>query len=171
VTPGLSRVDFERLFERLERPLYNVVYRWVWTPDDAADVVQEAFVRLWDMRARVDPRTAKALVYRIALNLASTHRRRRQRAWLHLVPPAPPTPTPDEALQTHEDAQRVRAVLERLPEAQRQVLVLCELGDLTYEEIAAVLEIKIGTVGSRRHAALARLRGWLDDQENARAHV
>ena len=49
--------DLERLYARLEKPLCNVVFRWVWNMDDAQDVVQDAFVRLWRMRDRIDPAT------------------------------------------------------------------------------------------------------------------
>lgn len=166
MSTGLQRSEFERLYVRLEKPLYNVVYRWVWNPDDAVEVVQEAFVRLWDGRGRVRSDSAQAFVYRIALNLASSHRRKRERRSLHVLPePAPPTP-PDESLAKHEDAARVRELLERLPHAQREVLVLCELGDLSYAEIAQILEIRPGTVGSRRNTALARLREWLRPKDN-----
>jgi len=58
--------DLERLYARLEKPLCNVVFRWVWNMDDA----QDAFVRLWRMRARVDLATVELLIYKIALNLA-----------------------------------------------------------------------------------------------------
>ena len=51
--PALDSPTLERLYTRLERSLYNVVYRFLWTPEDSHDVVQEAFVRLWQMRARV----------------------------------------------------------------------------------------------------------------------
>ena len=73
--PGLSEPDVERLFLQLERPLFNVVYRWLWDRDDAAEVVQDSFTRLWQARARVRPDTASAFVYRIALNLAASRRR------------------------------------------------------------------------------------------------
>jgi DNA-directed RNA polymerase specialized sigma24 family protein len=59
--------DLERLYTRLERRLANVVYRWVWSMDEAQEIVQEAFVRLWRMRARVDLRTVEPLVYRMSV--------------------------------------------------------------------------------------------------------
>ncbi len=164
MSPGLSKTEFERFFVELERPLYNVAYRWLWSREDAAEVVQEAFVRLWKMRARVEAQTAKALVYKIALNLASSRRRRRASRRLRLVVSATPRESPDEALVERESAARVRAALERLPEAQRRVVVLCELGGLSYAEVAEILEIKVGTVGSRRNSALAKLREQLESE-------
>ena len=71
----------EALYVRLEGPLYNVAYRYVWDAAEAQDIVQEAFVRLWRARDRVRMQTVEALVYRIALNLARNRRR-----WLRLRP-------------------------------------------------------------------------------------
>ena len=52
--------DLERLYVRLEKPLCNVVFRWVWNMDEAQDLVQDAFVRLWRMRTRVDLRSGES---------------------------------------------------------------------------------------------------------------
>ena len=51
----------------------------------------------------------------------------------------------------------MRRALDSLPEALRRVVTLCELTDMGYDEVAAVLEVPVGTVGSRRHAAFKRL--------------
>jgi hypothetical protein len=68
--PAFGEVELEALYERLEKPVYNVVYRWVWNPEEARDIVQDTFVRLWRMRQRVEMATVEPLVYKIALNLA-----------------------------------------------------------------------------------------------------
>lgn len=163
---GLTPAQFERLFEELEAPLYNVVYRWLWSPEDASEVVQEAFVRLWDMRGRVVADTARPLVFRVALNLASSRRRRtRRRLWR--LPDPIPAALPDEDLVRDEQLRGLRRALEQLPEPLRQVIVMCELSELSYAEVADALEIKLGTVGSRRNTALKRLRGLLDDDKGA----
>ncbi len=65
-----------------------------------------------------------------------------------------------------EQIVRLRDAVERLPDGQREVIVLSELGGLSYAEVAEVLDIKVGTVGSRRNAAMRRLRGWLAEQEH-----
>lgn len=164
---GLREDEVEALFVRLERPLYNVVYRWVWDRDEAAELVQEAFARLWQARARVRPDGAAAFVHRIAVNLAAS-RRRWRKIRTFLAPedaPAPVGARPDEAALGAERAAAVRAALEALPEKLRRALVLCELSELSYAEVASVLEIPVGTVGSRRNAALARLREQLTTKE------
>ncbi len=76
----MGEEDLEQLYVRLERPLCNLVFRWVWSMDVAQDVVQDAFVRLWRIRERVDMSTVEPLVYNIALNLAAS-RRRSMRIW------------------------------------------------------------------------------------------
>lgn len=157
----LDQVQLEGLYHRMEKRVYNVVYRWLWNADDAAEVTQEAFLRLWNMRERVRMETVEPLLFRIAVNLAS-HRRRgtRIRQWLGL-----------EAVQDHpaeldhaglvQDKQRdatVRSAVEALPEHLRRVVMLCELSGLSYKQVAEVLEIPEGTVGSRRNHALKHLR-------------
>lgn len=156
--PGFDRAALEALYRRLERRVFNVVYRWVWSREDAADIVQDAFVRLWGMRARVRPETADALVYRIAVNLAS-NRRRQRRVW-SLVTLAGLTTAPPDVDDTE---RRVRAAVEALPERLRRVVVLGEFAGMTAPEVGAVLGIPAGTVASRRHAALPLLRAALGD--------
>ena len=158
----LDEEALERLCHRLEKPLYNVVHRWLWDSEDTREVVQEAFVRLWKMRARVKLRTVDALLYRIALNLASS-RRRTRKVWhwvsletLHNRPPAGASSEAD--LVRRQEAKAVRLAVDSLPEHLKRVVTLCELSDLTHAEIGGILGIRPGTVGSRRHRALQRLR-------------
>jgi RNA polymerase sigma-70 factor, ECF subfamily len=168
-TALLDTDALERLFVAHERALFNVVYRWTWDRDDAAEIVQEAFGRLWDMRQRVDVTRARPLVYRIALNLAASRRRwLRLRAFVgwhddHAIDRPDPSSSPDADLLASERRRALAAALDRLPDALRRTVVLCELSDLSYEEIATVLQTRPGTVGSRRHAALALLRPMLSE--------
>lgn len=168
----LDRATFDALYRRLERSLYNVVYRWVWSSEDAHEIVQEAFVRLWDMRARVRMDSVEPLVYRIAVNLASKRRRWKKRwDWLQRAP----SPTlasaehrADDALVRAVDDARVRAAVESLPEHERAVVMLVNFSELSYAQVAEALQIAPGTVGSRRNAALRRLRTALEE-DHARA--
>ena len=83
LAPGfrqIATVQGATEFTLLEKPPCNVVFRWVWNMDDVQDVVQDAFVRLWRMRARVDLVTVEPLIYKIALNLAAS-RRRSKKIW------------------------------------------------------------------------------------------
>ena len=158
---GLDRPAFDALFLRLERPLYNVVYRRLWQSQDSHEVVQEASVRLWGMRHRVRMETVDALVWRIALNLASKRARRRRLFGWWSSETEDVVDTSSSAAQQLDDHARsllVRGAIEALPEKLRDVLMLCELSGMSYAEVGRVLDIPAGTVGSRRNAGLAALR-------------
>jgi RNA polymerase sigma-70 factor, ECF subfamily len=176
-TAVLDADALERLFVAHERGLFNVVYRWTWDREDAAEIVQEAFGRLWDMRARVDPARARPLVYRIALNLAASRARwRRLRSFVGWQDERDDDRddrgcVAEEDLLARERRAAIIAALEQLPDALRRTVVLCELTELSYEEIATVLNTNPGTVGSRRHAALARLRPLLGDLQERGRHA
>lgn len=159
----LDRAALEALFRRLERPMHNVVLRSVWSEQESQDVVQEAFVRLWDMRERVELDTVEALVWRIALNLASKRRRwaRLRRFFGLQEAPADARPSTDEALARDQEERRVRAAVDALPDPLRDVVMLTAFSGMSYEEVGQVLRIPPGTVGSRRNKALGLLRARL----------
>jgi RNA polymerase sigma-70 factor (ECF subfamily) len=169
----MRRTDLEQLYTRLEKPVYNVVYRWVWQAEEAQDIVQEAFVRLWRMRDRVELSTVEPLLFRIALNLAASHARwKRVRRWVSLDAlggTRSASPGADERLSERQDRERAREAVRSLPEELRRVVLLCEYSKLTYDEIGEILSIPPGTVGSRRHRALRLLRerlgGGADEHE------
>jgi RNA polymerase sigma-70 factor (ECF subfamily) len=163
----LDRPTLERAFSAWEGPLYNTLYRWVWDAAEAQDLAQEAFLRVWQMRDRVDPNTLKPLLFRVALNLAA-NRRRSRKLWgfltLEALRGAPSAgASPDGSLDQAQRVRATRAAVDALPERLRQVITLCELGQMSHAEVAQTLGIPVGTVGSRRHAALARLRVSLSD--------
>jgi len=160
--------ELEQLYARLERPVYNVVYRWVWNPEEAQDIVQEAFVRLWRMRERIEPSSVDSLVYRIALNLAAS-RVRRRKIWRMVSLEALRGGTssesgPEGALAADEERTRVRAAVLALPDDLRQIVMLCEYSELSYAEVGRTLGIPVGTVGSKRHRALKLLREKLGEE-------
>ncbi len=162
-TTGLDQAGLEALYQRLEKPVYNVVFRWLWDPQDAQDVVQEAFVRLWRMRDRVRMDSVEPLVYRIAINQASKKLRwRKTWRWLSFKhggdEQCAEEPAIDGALGARQRQAAVRAAVEALPEKQRAVVMLCELSGMSYAEVAETLGIPTGTVASRRNTALSSLR-------------
>ncbi len=160
-----STEELEALYARLQKPLYNVVYRLVWNREDATELVQETFVKLWHKRRKVRRATVEALAYRIALNLArSLLRKRNVRRRLGFGAEAevdevivPRTGIEQRALEA-EQALEVREAVAGLPPELRDVLLLTELSELRYDQIAETLGIAEGTVGSRRNRALQRLR-------------
>jgi RNA polymerase sigma-70 factor (ECF subfamily) len=143
-------------YQSLEKPLYNVVYRWLWDAAESQDVVQEAFLRCWRRRERIEGATFKALIFRTTIRLAS-NRVRRRRLW-RFVPFA--ESGADVAAQGGDTlaAEELRKALAGIAVAQRQVLLLSELGGLSYKEIAEVMNIAEGTVASRRNRAIRELK-------------
>jgi RNA polymerase sigma-70 factor (ECF subfamily) len=158
----LTLEGLEELHGRLETPLFNVVYRWVWDREEASDLVQETFLRLWSMRERVRMETVEPLAYRIGVNLASNRRRAaRLRRMVGLGEGGDRRalgPAADDRLENAERQEAVRRAIAGLPERLRRVVLLCEFSEMSYREVGRALGIPEGTVGSRRHAALRRLR-------------
>lgn len=152
-------------YRRLEGPLFNVLYRMLWQREDCQDLIQDAFVRVWERRGRVSESTLDALVWTTALNLAR-NRLRWRRLWRHeKVDESLPSAgaSPEDFLA----AKRLRAALRKLPPASRDVLLLSEFSGLRGEEIAALLGIPAGTVASRKHKAIARLKALLGEPAHA----
>ncbi len=159
--------ELEALYARLEKPLYNVLYRRVWSREEARDLVQETFVKLWRMRRRIVPDTVEPLVYKIAINLARSRlRRKRVLRWLPLEPLAAAFSDPrgeaEPELARDEARTRLREAVLALPEDLRDVVLLCEFSGMSYRQVAEALAIPEGTVGSRRNRALKRLREDLE---------
>jgi len=153
-------------YRRLERPLYNVLYRQLWQAQDCQDLIHDTFMRVWERRSKVDEATLDALVWTTALNLAR-NRLRWRKLWRH-VPL-------DEAEAMPHDAgggdflatRRLRQALRELPPASRDVLLLAEFSGLRGAEIATVLGIPAGTVASRKHHAMERLKALLGEPVDA----
>ncbi len=156
---SLDEKAFEALYERLERPLYNAAYRYVWHAEDARDVVQEAFMKLWDARTRIESEGAEAYAWRAVLNTASNKRRwHKLRSFTGLEALVSSKKSPHDELTQKRDDESVRKAVDALPDDLKRVLLLSEIGGLKHDEIAAVLEVAPGTVASRKSRALDRLR-------------
>lgn len=153
-------------YRRLEKPLYNVLYRTLWQAEDCQDLIHDAYVRIWARRERVDEATLDALVWTTALNLARNRLRWRnlwRRVPLEGATPLPDTSKTEDFLAT----RRLRQALEQLPAASRDVLLLAEFSGLRGAEIAKVLGIPAGTVASRKHHAMQRLKTLFGDTDHA----
>ena len=166
---GLDARTLESLFVRLEKPVFNVVYRWLWSTEEARDVTQDAFMKLWTIRSRVALATVEPLLFRIALNLAARRlRSRRLWRWFGLEPlkrRAASEPSAEEQLTLHQRASQIRQAIDGLPPKLKQVVVMCELSGLSYQQVADALEVPVGTVGSRRSLAIAALEKVLGPLE------
>jgi len=155
--------------------LYNVVYRWVWQEQEAMDLVQEAFTRLWEKEQRAGVDQARAYVYRTALNLAANRLRyNKLRKWVGVDAVSglvSRTVSSEETLIRDEREQALRRAIEALPEKVRQVLLMCRFSQMSYAEVGQLLGIPEGTVASRHHKALSLLKGRLAGKEGDKSWI
>jgi RNA polymerase sigma-70 factor (ECF subfamily) len=140
------------------RSLYGAAYRMTGNAHDAEDLVQETFLRAHRAFDRFDGANARAWLHTI-LGRARTdlyRRMRRRPQTVELVDDGPAVDPPQDAFASgHEDLERA---LKALPEAFREAVVLRDLQELRYSEIADALGVPIGTVMSRIHRGRALLR-------------
>jgi RNA polymerase sigma-70 factor (ECF subfamily) len=166
--PGISAAEWEALYKRLEKPLYNLAYRYVWNRQEAQDVLHDAFMELWARRARLIADTADRYAWITVLNFSrKRHRWIRAKRFLRGVDflaaiPASGILEADVARSQHYAS--LHGAIERLPEKLRAVLLLVEFSEMSYESIAQLLAIPPGTVASRRNLALKQLRLELGDE-------
>ncbi|MGI8532961.1 MAG: RNA polymerase sigma factor SigE [Geodermatophilaceae bacterium] len=143
--------------------VYRLAYRLSGNPHDAEDLTQETFVRVFRSLANYQPGTFEGWLHRITTNLFLDLVRRRQRIRFDALPDDTErmpgsAPSPDQVYAaTHLDPQ-IQTALDALSPDFRVAVVLCDIEGLTYEEIAATLGIKLGTVRSRIHRGRVQLR-------------
>ena len=170
---------YETLIQHYQQPVCNLIYRLLNDPADANDVVQEVFFKVFrNIAAFRGQSSLKTWVYRIAVNEAHNHRRwfsrhRRQEIGLERDEEersyqdtlSDPGPSPFQIAVDGEADHILEAAMQGLNTTFRAAVVLRDVEDLSYEEIADILQINLGTVKSRimrgrealRHALTARL--------------
>ena len=162
---------FGQLVLKYQDRLYNTVFHVVGHAEDARDVVQEALVQAFLKLDTFQRHSAfYTWLYRIAFNVAVTHRRRSrptvsmdQFRETSQMEPADCEDDPAEALDRKERCRQVRQAIARLAEEHRAVLVLREIDGCCYETIAEILDLPMGTVRSRLHRARMQLREELKE--------
>ncbi|HNQ35756.1 MAG TPA: sigma-70 family RNA polymerase sigma factor [bacterium] len=163
------RLTFEELVNQEGKKVYNLAYRLCGNREEARDLAQETFARACENFGRFRGRSRVfTYLYRITYNLWCNRIRHRSRhPSFSLTPddperrpwePADPAPAPDRALEAEERLELARRCLEQLEPADRLIIVLREVEDRSYEEIAAVLNCRLGTVKSRLARARESLR-------------
>src|SRR3984957_8687213 len=177
---------YEILIQRYQQPVYSLVCRLMNNPGDASDIVQEVFLKVFrNIGAFRGNSSLKTWIYRIAVNEAYNHRRwfsRHQRQEVALGPEeglgshpggiTDPGRSPFEQAADHETRALVEQALEKLNPKFRAAVVLRDIEDLSYEDIATVLNVSLGTVKSRimrgREALRNILEGRLELETNMR---
>jgi RNA polymerase sigma-70 factor (ECF subfamily) len=147
--------------------VYRLAYRLTGNQHDAEDLTQEVFVRVFRSLSSYTPGTFEGWLHRITTNLFLDQARRKQRirfdGLTDEVSDRLPgrEPGPERAWEHNNLDYDVQQALDALPPDFRAAVVLCDIEGLSYEEIAATLDVKLGTVRSRIHRGRALLRAEL----------
>lgn len=155
---------FSELVRRYQDRIYRFLVRMTRSPEDARELTQETFLSAYQAMARWRPDARwSTWLFRIARNQALDRLRRARHVEfvaldeaLHEQLPAD-TPTPEAALQARQRIAALEGALARLSVEHREILLLRDIEDMPYEDIAEVLDISLGTVKSR----IARARAGL----------
>jgi len=147
--------------------VYRLAYRLTGNPHDAEDLTQDVFVRVFRSLSTYTPGTFEGWLHRITTNLFLDQVRRKQRIRFDALAEdagdrmAGREPTPAQVFDDRTFDGDVQTALDSLAPDFRAAVVLCDIEGLSYEEIAATLGIKLGTVRSRIHRGRAQLRAAL----------
>jgi len=185
-----SEAAYAWLIGEFQQPVYGLVYRVVNDPADAADTTQDVFLKVFrGMKHFHGESSLKTWIYRIALHEAANRRRWwfRHKAKETSIEPAEsempslgesalqialtdPAESPFDNVAHHEVQERVERELRKVPEPYRTTLILRDLEEMSYEEIAEVLQVSLGTVKSRltrgREALRQRLSPYVREVGN-----
>ncbi len=166
---------FAEIVRRYRNPITNYLYRFLNDYEEGVDLAQETFVRVYFALDRYHTEYAfSTYIYRIATNLAISELRKRKRRKLVSLTgffhygddeeedfqPPDEKPLPDVNLVENEQSKMIARAIATLPEKYRAPIVLREIEGKTYEEVAAILELGLGTTKSR----ISRARGLLKEK-------
>jgi RNA polymerase sigma-70 factor, ECF subfamily len=159
---------FDELIRQWEGRLLFYVRRLVATEEDAWDVLQHTWIKVFKgIKALDDPQRLPTWLYQIARRTAASHWRDQYRAWARTEDNADLAEAAAAEEAWHfEDAEQVHRALGRISLAHREVLTLHFLEDLSLEQMAEVLAVPLGTVKSRLCYAKRALRTVLESEEN-----
>jgi RNA polymerase sigma-70 factor (ECF subfamily) len=171
-----DRTAFDMLARAYEKRVYNLAYRLSGSYDEANDISVDAFLRVFQaIRLFRGDAHFSTWLFRIVTNVY-LDRRKRTRNKQHLSleevieleensvsrQVVDPTPTPEDVVEAHERSAMLQHAIDELPDYQRAMVVLYHTEGLSYEEIAAIFSLPIGTVKSRLNRARLTLRTKLE---------
>jgi RNA polymerase sigma-70 factor (ECF subfamily) len=157
---------YTQVFEAMYDALYRYAWYFVHDEDAAYDVLQDVFLKLWQVRARVDPaKSLKALLYQMVRNTALNHMRHAKRHAADALDDVSfePASTPDaeEDFDVQALEEHMRAWIEELPERRREAFMLSRYQGLSHVEIADIMNLAPKTVNNHIVLALQYLRSRL----------
>lgn len=162
---------WEEVASQYGQKIYTMAYRLTGDPDEAKDLAQDVFVRVYRNLDKYRPGTFDGWLYRITKNLFLDKVRRKRRIRMESLPdedwnqPVETDPSPEQRVEEGMLRGDIERALTTLPPTFRTAVVLCDIQDLTYEEIAAATGWPLGTVRSRIHRGRRLLRAALEDSD------
>src|SRR5262245_17008795 len=157
-------------FNDMRAELVSTLFFVLGNQEDAQDAAQDAFLKCWRTRqSLVEVRNIRAWIFRVGLNAAkdlqrSAWRRRAKPLNEEATPETACGPSPADVLEDKESLERLRKALLELRPEEKAVFLLRQNGDLTFEEIADMRRLPVGTVKTQMRAALQKLRRVLKDK-------
>lgn len=160
-----DRRAMDTLVRQMQTPVFNAAYRMLGDTDEAADVTQTTFLKVFENIQRFDPtRRLFSWIYRIALNESIDQLKRRKRTEPLEDTPASDTESPQEMAAASQLSDEVQKTLMQLNDEHRAVIVLRYFADCSYQEIGRVLELPEKTVKSRLFTARQQMKIKLQQQ-------
>jgi RNA polymerase sigma-70 factor (ECF subfamily) len=175
---GGPQTEFEKLYLRSQRRAYNLAYRLTGNSADAEDVTQDAYVRAWNnFSAYDDSRSFEGWLFRIITNRVIDMRRRQKRVPMYSLDApiqsdedgqslahefAAPNSDPEEIVVGPVIEEKIQKALAALSPDYQAAILMCDVQQRSYQEIATVMHCAIGTVRSRIHRARVMLRKQLE---------
>ena len=167
---------FEALFQQHQGLVFRTAYLMTGNREEAEDILQEVFVTVWKSRRSFNPTKGKLTtwLHRITVNQCVSKHRKKQPVLVSLdeagadgfhLPETKSSELPEESLMSNWEYERLIKAMNSLDGKHRPVLVLRYFNDLSYDGIAQVLNIPLGTVKSRLNQALKSLREQLGIQQ------
>lgn len=165
--PATSDDELVAMFNQIRDELVSTLLYLLGNADDAQDAAQEAFLKCWRARATVpDVQNLRAWIFRVGLNAAKDFQRS---AWNRKSRPLPeddlmlPTrEAPGQSVEDQEALDLLRQAITQLRQDEKEVFLLRQNGDLTYEQIAEIRNAPVGTVKTQMRTALIKLRKVLN---------
>jgi RNA polymerase sigma-70 factor (ECF subfamily) len=157
-----------RTFNELRDELISTLLFVLGNADDAHDAAQDAFIKCWGARDQLHQvQNLRAWIFRVCFNTAKDLQRS---AWKRRVKPlrgeefmvGTNEPPPGQNLEFKETVDRLRKAILRLRDEEKEVFLLRQNGDLTYEQIAEMRHVPVGTVKTQMRSALEKLRKLLN---------
>lgn len=165
-----DRVAFYNLYERYCRRLHGFVLRYIKQNEDAEEIVQEVFVKIWESRNKIDAYSSfEAFLFTIAYNttISLLRKRTNEKKYLeHLKSLQLPDNSPDliDEIQFNELNDRVQTLLSELTPRQKEIFQLSREEGLTHDEIAKKLDISVNTVKKHMSNTLTFLKSQIDSR-------